>query len=179
MSGDQSVPEIQVNSDDEKSISSALSQHISNSAGMEIGIKLNQENDIILVIMSNIMDYKKIHAGCFVFTKYDRESLRAFDIMLKCHMKYHRSYDGTMIASGQANTSAHSISAQVMNKEGHLISLTSNEEYVSITIVPTNVGDNDKIEYVFKKDETILMNKFSLLLTGIINNCNSIKLPVK
>jgi hypothetical protein len=157
----------------------AVGTRLINSESMELGLNVDVEGNIILVIQTKLTDIENLRIGFYTFSKKDVQAIQLFNNILTLLIGYHRSYgceDATM--ANAKNESEMEMSFSVTNVQRKIITLTSNVNGLNLSIVPTNKDKTDPIVFVFRTEDSALITRFKNEFTKIINN-TGFKLPAR
>lgn len=149
----------------------SISRRYENKHNAEIGVKLNRDDGVFIIIQENVdqMGVCKI----FKFDEDDQQTLQTFEIIFNNILNYHRSFEKNY--GLKQNDSKKSMGAFLIDSDNSLIEVCS-ERGVGITfrIVP---GDgSEHVTIVFGEEDYEVLSQFKTEFTNVVNN-NVPKLP--
>ena len=157
----------------------AVGTRLINSESMELGLNIDVEGNIMLIIQTKLTDIENIRIGFYTFTKKDDLAIQLFNTILTLLINYHRSYgnEDATIANAK-NESDMESSYSITNSQRKVITLSSNANGLNLSIIPTNKDKTDPIVFVFRAEDSALITRFKNEFTKIINN-TGFKLPAR
>ena len=149
----------------------SISRRYENKHNAEIGVKLNRDGGVFIIIQENVdqMGVCKI----FKFDVDDQQTLQTFEIIFNNILNYHRSFEKNY--GLKQNESKKSMGSFLIDSDNSLIEVCS-ERGVGITfrIVP---GDgSEHVTIIFGEEDYEVLSQFKTEFTNVVNN-NVHKLP--
>lgn len=149
----------------------SISRRYENKRNTEIGVKLNRDGGVFIIIQENVdqMGVCKI----FKFDVDDQQTLQTFEIIFNNILNYHRSFEKNY--GLKRNESKKSMGSFLIDSDNSLIEVCS-ERGVGITfrIVP---GDgSEHVSITFDHEDYEVLSQFKTEFTNVVNN-NVAKLP--
>lgn len=149
----------------------SISRRYENKHNAEIGVKLNRDGGVFIIIQENVdqMGVCKI----FKFDVDDQQTLQTFEIIFNNILNYHRSFEKNY--GLKQNESKKSMGSFLIDSDNSLIEVCS-ERGVGITfrIVP---GDgSEHVSITFDHEDYEVLSQFKTEFTNVVNN-NVAKLP--
>ena len=149
----------------------SISRRYENKRNTEIGVKLNRDGGVFIIIQENVdqMGVCKI----FKFDVDDQQTLQTFEIIFNNILNYHRSFEKNY--GLKQNESKKSMGSFLIDSDNSLIEVCS-ERGVGITfrIVP---GDgSEHVSITFDHEDYEVLSQFKTEFTNVVNN-NVAKLP--
>lgn len=149
----------------------SISSRYENKHNAEIGVKLNRNGGVFIIIQENV-DQMGI-SQVFKFDENDQQTLQTFEIIFNNILNYHRSFAKNY--GLKQNESKKSMGSFLVDSDNSLIEICS-ERGVGITfrIVP---GDGSQhVSIIFSDEDYEVLSKFKTEFTNVVNN-NVAKLP--
>lgn len=150
----------------------SVSWRYENKDNHEIGVKLTRQEDIIIVIQEDADNEGQ--SLSFKFEKDDQFTLDSFEIILNNLLSYLRSYDEQ--CGTKTNVSTKSISSTVFDSEGNSLTVLSSRIKGIVFLIDRH---SRKIEYVFHKEDSDLLNRFKTEFSKLIRDKITSKLPAR
>lgn len=149
----------------------SISRRYENKLNAEIGVKLNRDGGVFVIIQENVNEMGD--CKIFKFNKEDQQTLQTFEIIFNNILNYHRTFSKNY--GIKQNESKKSLGSFLVDSDNSLLEIYSERGVgISFRIVP---GDGTQhVSIVFGDDDYEVLSQFKTEFTNVVNN-NVAKLP--
>lgn len=149
----------------------SISRRYENKHNAEIGVKLNRDGGVFVIIQENVHNMGE--CKIFKFNSADQQTLQTFEVIFNNVLNYHRTF--SLNYGIKQNESKKSLGSFLVDEDGSLLEIYSERNVgISFRIVP---GDGSShVSIVFSDDDYEVLSQFKTEFTNVVNN-NVAKLP--